>query len=194
MADYKKIMKYTACVAFTGTILCEILYCLSDMELLFTLAVTFGVTFYHFSARLLVGAILRARYHNCMDYNRKWFQSHPFEERLYKKLKVKQWKNRMPTYDPRSFSLKESSLTGIAQATCQSEIDHEINVIISFLPLFLVPMLGSFWAFFITSLLAALYDLTFVVIQRFNRPRILKLIEKQENYKGARTSCPNFRN
>lgn len=180
MADYKKIIKYTAFAAFIGTILCMVLYCLSDMELLFTLAVTFGVTCYHVSVRLLVGAILHARYHNCMDYNREWFQPHPFEEKLYKKLKVKQWKNRMPTYDPGSFSLKESSLTEIAQATCQSEIDHEINVIISFLPLFLVLMLGSFWAFFITSLSAALYDLTFVIIQRFNRPRILKLIKRQE--------------
>lgn len=180
MTDYKKIMKYAACGSFTGTILCEVLYCLSDVELLFTLAVTFGVTCYHFSVRLLIGAILHARYHNCMDYNRKWFQPHPFEERLYKKLKVKQWKNRMPTYDPGSFSLKDSSLTEIAQAACQSEIDHEINAAISFLPLFLVPMLGSFWAFFLTSLSAALYDLTFVVIQRFNRPRIVKLIKKQK--------------
>ena len=34
--------------------------------------------------------------------------------------------------------------------------------------------------FIITSVLAALFDLTFVMIQRYNRPRILKLIGRLE--------------
>ena len=37
---------------------------------------------------------------------------------------------------------------------------------------------GAFWVFFLTSLAGCLLDLGFVIIQRFNRPRILKFDEK----------------
>lgn len=180
MSDYKKIMICITCGTCAGTLFSAILYCTLNIGLLFPLTITFGVTCYHFSARLLIAALIHGRYHNHMDYDRKWFQPHPLEENLYKKLKVKQWKNRMPTYAPGSFSPKEHSWEEIAQATCQAEIDHEINIIISFCPLLLVPVLGSFWAFFITSLLAAMYDTVFVIIQRFNRPRILKLLKNDK--------------
>lgn len=175
----EKIMKYTALGTCAGAVLSAVLYGLSGINLLFTLTITFVVTCYHFSVRLLIGAVLVRLFHNHMDYRKKWFQPRPFEDKIYKKLKVKQWKNKMPTYDPCSFSAKELSWEEIAQATCQAEIDHEINVFVSFLPLLLVPVLGSFQAFFITSLAAAAYDMIFVIIQRFNRPRILKLINRK---------------
>lgn len=183
MSDFERILKYTSCGTCIGTILCAVLYSISDMGVLLTLAITFGVTCYHFSVRLFIASVIDERFHNHMDYTRKWFQPHPLEENLYKKMKVKQWKDRMPTYNPGSFSSKEFSFKEIAQATCQAEVIHEINAVISFLPLFLVPFFGSFLTFFITSLLAALYDLTFVIIQRFNRPRIWKLIKRQEKRK-----------
>ena len=60
---------------------------------------------------------------------------------------------------------------------CQAEIVHEVIVVLSFLPLLAAIPFGAFPVFLITSLLAAMYDLTFVIMQRYNRPRILKYLQ-----------------
>ena len=85
----------------------------------------------------------------------------------------------MPTYDPSLFDPKLHSWEEIAQAMCQAELVHETIVVLSFLPLLGAIPFGSFGVFLITSVLAALYDLSFVIMQRFNRPRIMKLIAKE---------------
>lgn len=176
MGTFEKIMKYFTVGLFLGTIICGILCNLFQIDFLFTLAVTFGVTCYHFAMRFFVGGITHHIFHNHMNYNNKWFSQLKFEPALYKKIKVKKWKNKMPTYSPASFSIKERSWEEIAQASCQAEIVHEIIIILSFVPLLLTFLLDSLWAFLITSILAAMLDMTFVIIQRYNRPRIIKMI------------------
>lgn len=139
-------------------------------------AITFGTFFYHFAMRLLVGHMINRRMGNQADYTKRWYQLCPFEVRLYKKLKVKQWKGNLPTYDPTLFDPKLHSWEEIAQAMCQAEIVHEVIAVLSFLPLFTAISFGSFSVFLFTSVFSALFDLCFVVIQRYNRPRILKLL------------------
>lgn len=141
-------------------------------------AVTFGTFFYHFAMRLLVGHVLNQVMGNKADLGKKWYQLRPIEAHLYKALKVKKWKGNMPTYDPTLFDPKLHSWDEIAQAMCQAEIVHEVIVVLSFLPLLAAIPFGSFGVFLITSLLSALYDLSFVIMQRYNRPRIIKLIKK----------------
>ena len=85
----------------------------------------------------------------------------------------------MPTYDPSCFDPKIHTWAEIAQAMCQAEIVHEVIVVLSFLPLLAAIPFGAFPVFLITSLLAAVYDLTFVIMQRYNRPRIIKFIKKE---------------
>ena len=62
---------------------------------------------------------------------------------------------------------------------CGAEVVHEIIMLCSFLPLLMVPLFGEFWAFFITSLLSALFDSLFVMAQRYNRPRLERIAHKQ---------------
>ena len=66
---------------------------------------------------------------------------------------------------------------------CGAEVVHEVILVLSFLPLLAAFPFGSFGVFLITSLLAALYDLSFVIMQRFNRPRILRFIDKERTVK-----------
>ena len=90
----------------------------------------------------------------------------------------------MPTYNPTLFSLEDNSLEQIAKNMCQAEVVHEVIILCSFLPmLFAIPW-GEFWVFFITSLAAAIFDSVFVMLQRYNRPRIMKLL-KYQNRKGG---------
>ena len=90
-------------------------------------------------------------------------------------MNVKKWKNKMPTYDKEIFDISRHSWDEIIQATCQSELVHEANIVLSFLPLVASVWFGEFYVFFITSILSAIFDLMFVFMQRFNRARILKI-------------------
>jgi hypothetical protein len=86
----------------------------------------------------------------------------------------------MPTYDSSLFDPALHTWDEIAQAMCQSELVHEWNALLSFLPLLAAIRFGAFWVFLITSLLSAGYDLLFVAMQRFNRPRVLRMIQKRK--------------
>ena len=70
---------------------------------------------------------------------------------------------------------------------CQAEVVHEIIVLCSFLPLAATPVLGALPVFLITSILAAVVDLIFVIAQRYNRPRIFRLIQKRAATQSQRS-------
>lgn len=174
----KKLMMRTAAISVAATILMIILLNILKADIFFSLAITCGTIAYHFAMRLLVGSIVNGIMHNKADYNKAWYQLKPFEAKLYDKLKVKQWKKHMPTYDPSLFDIKKHTFDEIAQAMCQAEIVHETIALLSFLPLLTVPVFGSFGVFLITSLLSACLDTMFAIMQRYNRPRIIKMIKK----------------
>jgi len=177
-----RVMKGAAAASFLLTVLFSV-FCRMGLHWAAPFAITFGTCFYHFAMRLLVGYSLNRRMQNKADYRKSRYQLRPFEEKLYQRLRVKHWKGNMPTFDPSCFDPKLHSWEEIAQAMCQAETVHEIIIPLSFLPLLAAIPFGTFPVFLITSLLAALYDLSFVVIQRFNRPRVIKLIEKERTVK-----------
>ncbi len=147
-------------------------------SLLLSLTVTAGTFLYHFAMRLAVGFIVDYLLNNKVDFTLSWFQERPFEKKLYEKLKINKLKKFAPTFSPETFSFENSNLKNIIMATCQAEIVHELIVLLSFVPLFFAIMFGEFWVFLITSLIATTFDLFFVIIQRYNRPRLLKLLNK----------------
>lgn len=173
-----KTMKKTAVVSLLLTIAFCLLYQVSSNSVVFSLAITFGTIAYHFIIRLLVGYVFDFKMKNQADYTKKWYQVSDTEMKLYHKLKVKKWKNKMPTYDMDVFDVCKHSWDEIIQATCQSELVHETNVILSFLPIFASIWFGAFWVFLVTSVLSAIFDLMFVFMQRFNRTRIIKMKRK----------------
>lgn len=149
--------------------------------LLFSLGVTALTFFYHLAIRLLIGEFVVVKLRvNKAGYRHKWFQQTEWEKKLYKTLKVKKWKANMPTYSPDEFDIKKHSMEEIVQATCRSEIVHELNVLVSFVPLLFTLFFGDFFVFLITSLAAACFDMVFVIMQRFNRPRLVRMIKYVE--------------
>ena len=169
------MMKRIALFTLLGTLVSVLLHRHFGGGFLLSLSITLGTMAYHFTMRLLVGLGVDAVMHNHANLNARWFQPLPFEEKLYRKLRVAAWKKYLPSYRPELFSMKEKSLNEIAQAMCQAEIVHEIIIPLSFVPVCTIEYFGSAAVFIITSLLAACFDLLFVILQRFNRPRILKL-------------------
>ena len=176
-------MKNTVTDIAAAVLACAIAFCLvyarTDSALALTCAITFGTTAYHFCMRLLVGLFFNRVMNNRADYTKKWYQCSDRETRLYEKLGVKRWKNKLPTYNPDLFDRRKHSWDEIAQAMCQAELVHETIVVLSFVPVLFSIWLGSFWVFLITSFIGAAVDLAFVVMQRYNRPRILRLIGRK---------------
>ncbi len=169
--------------ALTATF--SVLFVFYDLGALLTLAITFGVCSYHFVMRLTVGTLVNLVLKDKVDYNKWWFRERKFEKKLFSVLKVKKWKKYMPTFSPNTFDPSKHSFEEICSATCQSEIIHEIIFLLSYLPILLYLPFGELAVFLSTSIVASLVDLVFVTMQRFNRPRLLKIIEKKKELKKA---------
>ena len=174
------LMKYFAAATSFLTILFIWGYRLFSVDLFLSCAISFGTTAYHFVMRLAVGSIVPKLTGYDFDYRHRWFQLRKWEPAFYQKLNIRHWKNALPTYAPELYSLKENTLHRIIQNTCGAEIVHEVIMVLSFLPLLTVPIFGAFPVFFITSLLSSLFDSIFVIAQRYNRPRLVRIYEKQE--------------
>ena len=174
----KKKMISLAVVSLLVSFVFGTIYFFTKIPVLFSVAVTFGTIFYHLAMRLAVGSLVDARYHNRMDYTKKWFQQKPFEKKLYQKLNVRKWKKRLPTLNPQDFDLKNRSIEEIIQVTCQAEVVHEAILPLSFVPIVFSIWFGSLGVFVITSCASFLFDSMFVIIQRYNRPRLMRLLKR----------------
>ncbi len=141
------------------------------------IGVTAFTIMYHFWGRIIMGNVTKLFK---IDHNHWWFKERGFEKGLYKFLKVKNWKDKVLTYNPELFSLKDYSMEDIARTMTKAETDHWINELISLSTLIFGLIWGEMWIFALTAALAMLFDGQFIVIQRFNRPRVLKVIEMQK--------------
>ena len=181
-----KVMKVCAILSVALTILFTALFYACSFPI--SLAITFGTFSYHFCMRLFVGEVFNLVLKNRANYNRKWFHVREKEMRIYKLLRIKNWKASMPTYDKTLFDPRLHTWDEIAQAMCQAELVHETIIALSFLPIIASIWFGDFPVFLITSVLAACYDLLFVLMQRSNRPRVLKIVRRtgaqHENHKN----------
>lgn len=178
---------WTICiVSLIIMIICFPLYSFCEAGIFNTLGITALTVFYHVGLRLFLGELLFPKLiPSDLNCGSKWFTPKAFEDKLYKALKVKRWKSRMPTYSPEEFSFRERSLAELVYASCKSEIIHWCNVVMSFVPLAFSLIFGDFYVFLITSVAAACFDLIFVIMQRYNRPRLVKLIQRKNRLKGS---------
>lgn len=164
-----------------------VLYGCLGWEVWFIIAISAGATLYHLLLRVLVGRIADCCVSEHTDGSAFWFRQRTWEKKLYHLLRVKQWKHRLPTYFPENFSLEKTEPAVILRHMCVAEIGHELNMVLGFgsmlLSLFTKEPAVYLWIFAATAAGAALVDGIFVVIQRYNRPRIQRLLKKQEQRK-----------
>ena len=149
--------------------------------ILWTGIVTFTIM-YHFWVRIIMGNVSKLFKKN-INYNQWLFRERKFEKKLYELLRVKDWKGKALTYNPESFSLKEHSLEEIANTMAKSEEDHWINEAISLSTLLFAIPWGALWIFLISAIVAMIFDSQFIIIQRYNRPRVVKILEREKNKK-----------
>ena len=175
-----KKMTLTAALSLAGTVILSLLYRNTQQKALLSLAITFGTISYHIVMRLLVGLAYHVGMRNKADYRKRWYRVGRREMAVYEALHVKRWKAKMPTFDGALFDPRAHTWDEIAQATCQAELVHETIAALSFLPIAAGTRFGAYPVFIITSVLAAACDLLFVMMQRYNRQRILKLLQREK--------------
>lgn len=132
---------------------------------------------YHLWTRIIMGNVSKLFK---INKDNAWLSEKPFEKKLYELLRVKKWKDKALTYNPEAFSFKKHTQEEIVYVMTKSEVDHWINEIISLTSILFSLIWGKAWIFCITAALAMIFDAQFIIIQRYNRPRLLRIIEKKK--------------
>ena len=175
------ILRVSMVMMIIGMIAARGLYGCYRINLYFSLYVTFLTTFYHFAMRILVGEGVTYFYkHREFHYASAWYRIHKGEIRLYRVLKVKNWKLKLITAKPEQFDVRKRTYQELLHNMTQAEIGHEIMMGLSFVPLLFIIPYGAPLVFVTTSVIACVMDFLFVMIQRYNRPRVLKIKERAE--------------
>ena len=104
-------------------------------------------------------------------YDSWWFRQRNWEKNLCKAIRLKKWKAGILTYSKKLFAPGISKERVMINMT-QSEVVHELIFALSFLPLLLGKQFGHFALLAVLCAIFALANVPFILIQRFNRPRI----------------------
>lgn len=122
------------------------------------------------------------------------FSSFSFEKngKLYEKLGVRKWQKRLPDMSrilplwmpPKNLSGDYAErLPQMIQETCVAELIHIAISILGLPCLWLWPGVGGVT---ITAIYILLLNLPFILIQRYNRPRLIRLQQKLLSPKGKK--------
>lgn len=174
----KKIMILITVLLFFGLSIFLPVFIVSKNDIAAVFTISISVTLYHFVMRLAVGAIVNFIMKNKADPTNVWFREKRFEKKLYKLIRVRKWKKYIPTYSPETFDTKQKNTKEIIGATCQAEVVHEVIMVLSLLPIVLIPILGGAAVMMITSVFAMLIDSVFVILQRYNRPKLIRVADR----------------
>lgn len=149
-----------------------------DNEAVLWCSIVLFMILYHFGLRIAFGLVTK-----CLpiNYRHPWYRRRNFEKKLYKLLKVRSWKDKVLTFEPDKYDFQNRTLEELATTMAKSELDHWINEVISVSSIFFFFIWGCFPAFFITAVAAMIFDAQFIIVQRYNRPIVLKLMHMKEN-------------
>ena len=120
------------------------------------------------------------------DHKKFPFRAFKWENdgRVYEKLKIKKWKDILPDMSRIFSKMLRKKAAGKSKKeigafiieTCRAEAVHAALALAGFVVLTII---GGVMGFVI-SLLYAAGNLVFVIIQRYNRPRLVKIYDKME--------------
>ena len=123
-----------------------------------------------------------------------WFQwdcfpykTYPFEKngQLYQRLRIQKWQNRVPDMSrifPKLMPAKkiparpdEQTLLVMIRETCAAEATHALLILAGLGLLAIWPGAGGILLYLIYAIFG---NLVFLIIQRYNRPRLVRLYER----------------
>ena len=171
---------FNVCAVLSGLtfVTAVILHACTPQGWTLTFLLTSGTIFYHFAMRLFVGYVVETACFRRLKVDSGWFREKRGEQKLYAFLRLKKWKGNLPTYNPKKFDIKQLTTDQLIANTLQAEAVHETIAALSFLPIafyFFTFDIIDLVVYALTSLIAALFDTLFTLLQRYNRFRLLRL-------------------
>ena len=123
------------------------------------------------------------------------YRSYKFEKdgKIYDKLNIRKWQNKVPDMGrilPKWMPAKNLSgnykerLPRMLQETCVAELIHSLLCVTSLYCLKLYPGIGGV---IILLLYTVFFNLPFILIQRYNRPRLIKLTRRIQQAASPQT-------
>lgn len=108
------------------------------------------------------------------------------EGKLYERIGIKKWQKKVPDMSRiLPFMMPPKNLQGDYQSrlsvmileTCKAELTHVVLCVIGLPVLKLIPGKGGMIVYL---LYVVVFNLPYILIQRYNRPRLIRLYEKQK--------------
>ncbi|MBE7048162.1 MAG: glycosyl-4,4'-diaponeurosporenoate acyltransferase [Ruminococcaceae bacterium] len=124
-------------------------------------------------------------------YDSFLFKEYAFEQngRIYDCLTIRRWKNKLPDMSrifPRHMPAKrlqpcmgQEQVERFIQETCVAEWIHWLLALCGFICLYVWNGIGGV----VVSLLYALGNIPFILVQRYNRPKLLRLYQRIKSKK-----------
>ena len=131
----------------------------------------------------LIGRLVPKSWFNCTKFPYKTADS---EQKIFKALRVKSWQSKVPDMSrifgkimPQKKMTAEtiSDLPRMLQETCVAELTHSLLSLLGLAMLWLWPGAGGIA---VTAIYILLGNLPFIIIQRYNRPRLQRLYAVQQ--------------
>ncbi len=135
----------------------------------------------HFIIMFISAPIVTIAFKKNFNYNSFWFAPKKFEKGLYDFLKVKSWKTLFPSYNDNEYSPKIHSYKEIIMNMCHAETVHWVILFASYIPLIFYKIIDKHVLLIITCVFFSFCHLPFIIIQRYNRPRVIKLNNRHKN-------------
>lgn len=181
----KRPVKKVAQICFFSIILVELISGFSYLNLgnriFFHIFATGLMVLYHVLIRALTPRFVMLVHKKPFNPDNFCFRGRSFEKSLYKFFKVKKWKDKLITVEPEAFSPKTNSPEGILEMMCIAEVIHTLLFFWSLCFILFGFIFGKFWIFIPVASLSGAWELRFVMAQRFNRPRVKKLLQKKNH-------------
>ena len=144
----------------------------------------FTVGFYQLAVRVLISIYYRQVHKWPWNPHNPWFRERAWEKPFYNALRVKRWKDFLPTNRPGDFDIRQTDIAGILNNSCRAEAVHATNNAAGYLPLLLTGLMTRPRQYLGIALFIAvgfgIADSILALIQRYNRPRLLRLLDLLE--------------
>lgn len=140
------------------------------------LAILTGYIALHLVIWMLAAIIVVGIMQNQANDQCFWFREQPWEPHFFRLIKIRKWKQLLPTYAPQYYdfvSIPPVKLLGIIS---QTEVVHEMAALLVLLSLIGIHWLGYAEIIATLATIDFVINITYVFLQRYNRMRLRRLI------------------
>ena len=134
---------------------------------------------------------------NKMEWHRFPYKLYPMENEgvVYKRIGIHHWQNKVPDMSKvfpklmppkKMVSRDKNSLLRMIQETCTAELTH---IVLCLTGLYCIKLWPGAGGTSLALLNIVLFNLPFILIQRYNRPRLVRLYKRQIEKEMQKASC-----